>query len=204
MQTAMCTEFDRWIDPFLYVCMSVCTILNNHKKKSFFYVFFFFIIMKAWKEKGEKIDDVRESEREIDSNFSIPSHFRTILSSGLMVFVLNSMWCPVNERKSNAAATCCSRAITSNVSQQKRMSADSFPVLNFDLSSSIIDFDDQMVGDVWSMATTWSENKSLRNIMSPLSSRKNLMPHKPRSSEFKSSDSVICKINYRIFKKIFN
>lgn len=76
-----------------------------------------------------------------------PSHLRTIFSMGLMVFVRNSMWCPVKDLKSKAAPP--SSAITSKVSQQNKMSADSFPVLNFDLSSSIIDFDDQrMVGDV--------------------------------------------------------
>lgn len=137
---------------------------------------------------------------------TIPSHFRVIDSSGFILFVLNSIWCPVNERKRSAAAAgarellplfigSISSAITSNVSQQNNISADSFPVLNFDLSSSIIAFDDQIVGDVWSsfMDTTWRENKSFKKIMSPPSSRRNLTPHKPRSSECKSRDSVIWK-----------
>lgn len=123
-----------------------------------------------------------------------PSHLRTIFSMGLMVFVRNSMWWPVNDRKSNAAPPLQSNASTSNVSQQNKISADSLPVLTFDLSSSIMDLEHKIVGEVvWSslMETTWRENRSLRKIISPPSSRRNLMPFSPKSSELRSRHSVI-------------
>ncbi len=123
-----------------------------------------------------------------------------------MVFVWNSIWCPVKDRN-RSAAPLLSNASTSKVSQQKRISADSLPVLNFDLSSSIIDFDDQIVGDVWLSSfieTTWSENKSLRKIISPPSSRRNLIPESPKFSLFRSMDSIIWRRGKKLKKNSRN
>ena len=123
-----------------------------------------------------------------------PSQFSVICSKGLKQPVRNSMWCPVKDRKSRPGPS-TSILITSKVSQLKKMSADSFPVLYFDFSSSAIDFESQIVGDdCWSSftETTWIENKSLNQMMSPDSSRRNFIPFKPRFSErLESSDSII-------------
>lgn len=90
-----------------------------------------------------------------------------------------------------------SMLMTSNVSQLKKMSADSLPVVYFDFSSSAIDFDSQIVGDdCWSSFTdtTWIENKSLNHMMSPDSSRRNFIPLRPRFSDrLESHDSMIWK-----------
>lgn len=106
------------------------------------------------------------------------------------------MWWPVNERN-NKAGPLDNGSMTSNVSQLNKISADSLPVLYFDLSSAVlstIDFDNQIVGDdVCSsfIATTCMENKSLNQIISPDSSSRNLIPFSPRETELKSKDSVI-------------
>lgn len=124
-----------------------------------------------------------------------PSQLSVICSIGLTLPVRNSMWCPVKERNSKHGTVAKWSNVTSNVSQLKNMSADSLPVLYFDFSSSAIDFESQIVGeDCWSspIETTWIENKSLNQIMSPDSSSRNLIPFKPRFSErLESSDSTI-------------
>lgn len=129
-----------------------------------------------------------------------PSQFKVMCSIGLTVPVRNSMWCPVKDRKSKPGPLekwSMSMLTTSNVSQLKRMSADSFPVLYLDFSSSAIDFDSQIVGDdCWSSFTdtTWMENKSLNQMMSPDSSSRNFIPFKPRFSDrLESSDSMTWK-----------
>lgn len=122
---------------------------------------------------------------------------------GVRLAVLNSMWWPVNERNSRPVwlrPSMSSMLKTSNVSQLKRMSADSLPVLYLDFSSSVIDFESQIVGDdcCWSPSltgTTWIENKSLNQMMSPDSSRRNLMPFSPSFSvRLESNDSQIWKL----------
>lgn len=103
----------------------------------------------------------------------------------------------MNERN-NKAGPLDNGSMTSNVSQLNKISADSLPVLYFDLSSAVlsIDFDNQIVGDdvcVCSslIETTCMENKSLNQIISPDSSSRNLIPFSPRETELKSNDSVI-------------
>lgn len=135
-----------------------------------------------------------------------PSHRIFICSMGVRLAVLNSIWWPVNERKSKPVwlrPSMSSMLNTSNVSQLNRMSADSFPVLYFDFSSSVIDLESQIVGDdcCWSPSftgTTWIENKSLNQMMSPDSSSKNFMPFSPSFSvRLESNDSQIWKCAWR-------
>lgn len=70
-----------------------------------------------------------------------------------------------------------------------------------------MDFESQIVGDdCWSSFTdtTWMENKSLNQIISPDSSRRNLIPFNPRFSErLESSESMIWN-EIRNFKQQFS
>lgn len=139
---------------------------------------------------------------------NLPSQLSVICSIGLTLPVLNSMWWPVNDLNSKPgpfAKWSMSMLTTSKVSQLKKISADSLPVLYLDFSSSAIDFDSQIVGDgCWSSVTdtTWIENKSLNHMMSPDSSSRNFMPFKPRFSErLESSDSIIWKCSRLLSKR---
>lgn len=171
MLTKACTEWiDQSTDLSWFACMSACTSLR--------------VMNYGWKI-GFKYSKAP----------SIPSQFSVICSIGLTLPVRNSMWWPVNDRNSNPGPLAMSKLTTSKVSQLKKMSADSFPVLYLDFSSSAIDFDSQTVGDDCSslIETTWIENRSLNHMMSPDSSRRNLIPLSPRFSDrLESRDSMIC------------